>query len=165
MNQSKIIIVNENDKIIKYKKRSEIKQDDIYRVSALWVQNSKGEILLAQRKFNKKNSPGKWGPAVAGTVERGESYESNIIKEAREEIGLKNIDFQIADKTRRKGKHNYFRQWFLATVDKNLKEFIIQDDEVEKIKWFKKDDLIIQLKNNPNKFLRSVKGCVGLFCK
>ncbi len=29
-----------------------------------------------------------WGSAVAGTVEKGEDYESNIYKETEEEIGL-----------------------------------------------------------------------------
>ena len=72
----KIILVNENDEIIGYKERGTLDKEDIYRVSALWIQNSKGEILLAQRSFNKNNNPRKWGPAVAGTNDEGESYES-----------------------------------------------------------------------------------------
>ena len=32
--------------------------------------------------------PEVWGPAVSGTNEEGETYDSNIIKEAQEEIGL-----------------------------------------------------------------------------
>lgn len=94
--KSKIIIVDENDTIIGHKNRDSMEDGDMYRVSALWIQNSKGDILLAQRSFDKRNDPGKWGPAVAGTVEEGETYESNIIKEAEEEIGLKNSHFDKA---------------------------------------------------------------------
>ncbi len=87
---SKIIVVDENDKEIGVKERSKITHDDIYRVSGLWLTNSKGEILLAQRSFNKPrdNDPGKWGPAVAGTVDEDETYKENIQKEIKEELGL-----------------------------------------------------------------------------
>ena len=81
-----ITIVNLDDEIIGYKPRSEITSQDVYRVSALWIENSKGEILLAQRGFMKRNNPGKWGPAVAGTIDKGESYEENMYKEAEEEL-------------------------------------------------------------------------------
>jgi len=163
MKRENIIIVDENDKIIGYKERETLNQSDIYRVSALWIQNSKGDILLAQRKLNKKNDPGKWGPAVAGTNDKGDSYKSNIVKEAEEEIGLKNHHFQEFDKIRYSGKHNYFCQWFKLVIDKKLDEFIIQENEVEQIKWFKKDELLKELKNNPDNFLKSTKDYVRLF--
>ena len=53
-----IPLVNEQDEIIGYKERAEIKTEDIYRVSALRITNSQGEILVAQRAFTKKNNPG-----------------------------------------------------------------------------------------------------------
>jgi len=163
MQKEKLIIVDKNDKIIGYKERGTLDQSDIYRVSALWIQDSKGNILLAQRKFDKKNDPGKWGPAVAGTNDKGESYESNIIKEVKEEIGLKNHYFQKFDKIRYSGKHNYFCQWFGLIIDKELEEFIIQKNEVEQIKWFKKDELLKKIEDNPSNFLKSIKDYIDLF--
>ncbi len=56
--KAEIIIVNEKDEIIWYKKRWTLEKEDIYRVSALWLINSKWEILLAQRAFTKKHHPG-----------------------------------------------------------------------------------------------------------
>lgn len=165
MNKSKAIIVDENDEIIGYKERGTLDQSDIYRVSALWIQNSKGDILLAQRKFTEDNDPGKWGPAAAGTNDEGETYESNIIKEAEEEIGLKHCDFQKIDKVRVGGKYNFFCQRFLLVTDKEIGDFAIQEDEVEQIKWFKKGELLEELKNNPDKFVGSIKDCVDLFCE
>jgi len=69
MNQNIITIVNEDDEIIWEKDRSDVTQDDIYRVSALEVRNSKGDFLLAQRGFLKRKWPWKRSVAVAGTVD------------------------------------------------------------------------------------------------
>lgn len=149
MSKTKIIIVDEDDVVIGLKKRENIKPDDIYRVSALWVQNSKGDILLAQRSFDKNNDPGKWGPAVAGTIEEGETYESNIIKEAEEEIGLKGCRFEKSFKKKNFGKHRHFTQWFFAVVDKKIEDFTVQKEEVENIKWFAKDELMQELDSAP----------------
>jgi isopentenyldiphosphate isomerase len=165
MAKTKIIIVNENDEVIGCKERGTLTQSDIYRVAALWIQNSKGEILLAQRSFNKKNDPGKWGPAVAGTIDEGETYESNIIKEAEEEIGLKSHHFQKSFYKLNDRKHKYFVQWFFALVDKDIDEFTIQKEEVEKIKWFTKEELLDELNNHPDKFLQSIKECIDFFNK
>ena len=86
----RIPIVDENDKVLSYKERSEVDPDkDLYRVSYLWITDPEGKVLLAQRALSKDRHPGRWASAVAGTVEEGESYEANIIKEAEEELGLK----------------------------------------------------------------------------
>lgn len=159
----KTIIVDENDKIIGTKESKELQSSDIYRVSALWIQNSRDEILLAQRSFNKNNDPGKWGPAVAGTIEEGETYETNIIKEAEEEIGLKDFDFKKSFNRKNNGEHKHFTQWFFAKIDKEIKDFKIQKEEVEQIKWFKKDELLKELTDNPDKFLKSIKDCVEYY--
>ena len=92
------LIVDCTDTVIGVKPRNAISPEDIYRVSALWVTNSKGGILLCRRSLSKEHDPGKFGSAVAGTVEEGEEYYSNIIKEAKEEIGLTEVPF-------RKGPH------------------------------------------------------------
>ena len=55
----KIIVVDENDKIIGHKNRGTLKKEDIYRVSALWITNSRGEILLARRHHTKSHHPRK----------------------------------------------------------------------------------------------------------
>jgi isopentenyl-diphosphate delta-isomerase len=152
----KVIIVDEQDNIIGYKDRESVKQEDIYRVSALWITNSRGDILLAQRAFTKSHNPGKWGPAVAGTVEEGEDYEKNIYKEAEEEIGLKNIKFKLGPKERRTGEHNYFLQWYLLVINKPENEFIRQESEVEAINWFTREKLKNDMKIEPSKFLSSL---------
>lgn len=156
-----IIIVNEDDEVIGLKPRAEVEGDDIYRVSGLWIENNKGEVLLAQRSFSKKNSPGKWGPAVAGTIEEGETYDVNIYKEAEEEIGLKEYDFQKGEKQRRKGDHNYFVQWYYVKLD--IEKFKIKEDEVEQIKWIDKNELKKEIAKNPEMFVSTMRENVYLY--
>jgi len=165
MENPKIIIVNENDEVIGHKKREIIESSDIYRVSTLWIKNSNGDVLLAQRKFTKKNNPGKWGPAVAGTNEEGETYKSNILKESEEEIDLVDFEPKLKDTVRvnENNKHNFFASRFLTIVDKDISEFKIQESEVEQIKWFKEEELLEELQKNPSNFLDSIKEFFYLF--
>lgn len=160
-----IPIVDEEDTLLCYKERGTEKSEDIYRVSALWITNSKKEILLAKRALTKVKNPGKWGPAVAGTVEEGEDYWINIVKEAEEEIGLKNIVPLVGPKKRVRRNYNYFCQWYFLVVDKELSEFVIDEREVAEIRWFAEDDLRREMKSNPDAFLGSVQDCVDSFCK
>jgi len=156
MPKPRIVIVNENDEIIGHKERGTLVQSDIYRVSALWVKNSQGDILLAQRQLGKRHDPGKWGPAVAGTVDEGETYEQNIIKEAEEEIGLKDIKPIPGPKVRMTGEYNYFDQWYTFVIDKPGEDFTIQEEEVKQVKWFTRTELEKGLREHPEKYLKGL---------
>lgn len=153
---SKIIIVDKQDNIVGSKERLEVTHDDLYRVTGLWITNSDGEILLAQRAFTKSHSPGCWATAVSGTVEEGETYEENIYKEAEEELGIKVQKFTKGPLTRSEGPWQHFTQWFFLKTDKKAEDFVIDKKEVEQVKWFKKDDLLKQIEENPEKFIRSL---------
>ncbi len=153
---SKVIVVDDKDRIISHKERSTLKDSDIYRVSVLWLTNSKGEILLAQRSFKKINNPGVWGPTVAGTNEQGETYFSNIIKEIEEEIGLIDLDLTSNERIfvqEANSKRRYFAQFFKAMIDKPASDFVIQEDEVERVEWFSKREIISRLQAHPEKFI------------
>lgn len=140
-----IIIVDKEDNIIAYRDRYKLDTNDIHRVSALWLTNSKGDILLAQRSLGKKHFPGNWGPTVAGTVKKGQSYEDNIIEETAEEIGLKDINliqsFEKSFKIFNVGPYCHFTQLYRVVVDKDIKDFIIDPEEVADIKWFTKAEI------------------------
>ena len=160
--KEKIIIVNENDKIIDFVER-DTKEGGIYRVSALWITNSRGEILLAKRVMTKSHEPGKWGPAVAGTNEEGETYESNILKEAEEELGLCGIKLKKFKKVRVSHKYHFFCQWFTLKMDKSAEEFKLQKTEVDKVKWWTKEELSEKISEHPEEFTTSMPSYVNLF--
>lgn len=150
-------VVDEDDQIIGYKLRSDIDfKNDIYRIGALWLTNSKSEVLIAQRLLTKDKDPGKWGPAAAGTLEKGETYESNVYKEAEEEIGLKDVHLTIGPKQRFGEPRHAFCQWFTAVVDKPADSFKVQEEEVEQVAWVPKDNLIEDVAKNPEKYTPSM---------
>lgn len=149
---TKIYIVDEQDQAIGTKERGTLDPADIYRISALWIKNAKGQVLLAQRSLNKKNAPGKWGPAVAGTVEDGETYEANIIKEAEEELGIKGVEFEIGPKEFVRSHTVYFCQWFFATIDRAPEDFVLQEEEVEQVKWYDAQELPELIRDHPDDF-------------
>ena len=149
---NKIIIVNKKDKVIGYRNSDKITSNNIYRISALWVTNNKGEILLTQRSLDKKIYPGKWQCAVAGTVEEGETYQSNIYKEAYEELGIKNKEFIKGPKLFREGKYTYFCQWYLAVMNWDLSKFKANEKEIINIKWINKNELKKRIKSNKSEF-------------
>lgn len=155
-----IQVVDMNDTLIGTKEREDLDYSaDIYRVSALWLTNSKGESLIAQRAMTKNNSPGKWGPAVAGTVEADETYEINICKEAEEEIGLSGVDFKTAKKiaVMEAGEpRRYFCQWYEACVDMPIEAFTRQVDEVDALAWINTETLKQGVRETPEKYLPSM---------
>lgn len=163
MKEEKIIIVDNNDNIIGSKLRSEIDyKKDIHRVSAVFVTNSNEQVLITHRKLTKDTNPGLWGPAVAGTVEEGETYEENAYKEAEEEIGLTGVELKVGPKRYREKPRAHFTQWFLYNGDIDIKDLTIQEDEVEQIVWADKETLINDTKENPGKYVRGFKESIEM---
>lgn len=151
----RIILVDDNDNEIGLKERDDIGPDDIHRASAAWIRNSKGDILLARRSFKKKIGPGKWSCATAGTVDEGEDYETNMLKELEEEIGLKLTadDLTLGPKIR---TPHLFMQWYYATVDLPIEAFTLQEDEVMDIAWVSQEDFERMLAEDPEQFVNSI---------
>ena len=154
----KIPIVNEQDEIVGYKERGSQNPNDIIRATGLWVTDKDDNILLAQRSYSKKYYPGLWGPSAGGTVEENETYESNIIKEAEEEIGLRGVVFTKGPKIR---FFDFFSQWFNVLVDKDY-NFIKQDEEVEQIKWFSRNELEELFREKPEIFMNGFENYLKL---
>jgi len=157
---TRIILVDEHDNPIGFRERAERTDADIIRVTGLCVFNSKNEVLIAKRVQTKKYDPGKWGPAAAGTVDEGETYLSNVLKEAREEIGLE-MDTRtlIQGPCRRTDvETRYFVQRYFYQADLPIEEFTIEKSEVEEIRWIHIDKLEKWIAQSPDDFIEAFKG-------
>ncbi len=144
------VVVDDDDQVIGYKKSGKTTTERI-RISAIWIENSSGEVLIAQRHEDKKLHPLKWGPAAVGTVEKGETYEENAYKELSEEIGV--TGFKLQEFKKQLYQHNSSAgkrscMWYRLTLDWPIEKFILQPDEVKAVKWVSKD----WLKNDIEKF-------------
>jgi len=142
--EEKIILVNEHDEVIGSCLRSEKPDDVIIRVTAVWIQNSKGDVLLAQRAHHKKVKPGQWSVAAGGTVEYGESYLDNAVKELHEEIGyiVDPVLFRAENKFFLPDENsNSFGMVYLLILDNLNLESLELENAVADVKWFSRKAL------------------------
>lgn len=149
------ILTDEQGNFVGEKNRYQLAQGDSIAIAGLFIENSRGEILISQRSIAKKNQPGLWGPSASGTLEPGETFEQNIIKEAEEEIGISGLIPTEID------RFHYWHQdgvgrysvWYLALIDWDIKRFSLQTEEVADVRWISKSDLINEVEAQPDKFV------------
>jgi isopentenyldiphosphate isomerase len=142
------------------KKKSEAHRDGLWhRAAHIWIHNSKGEILLQLRSKDKVIYPDVWDVVVAGHVGAGEDVVDCGIREAQEEVGLKiekkDLDFGMIWKYESKFKeleNNEFFYVYFVKFDGDIEQLKLQEEEVQKIKFFSVGDLEEELKNIPEKF-------------
>lgn len=158
MGKELVSVVDEHDNVVAIKSRDNLTQTDIIRVSVLWIENTKGKVLLQQRATTKKIGPGQWGPAAAGTVESHETYLSNIIKESEEELGLSNFTpIEVGKRMywEPDGRFGRMFTFFKTVLDRSTDDFTIKEDEVAQLKWMPKLWVIEDSRKNPDLYVPS----------
>lgn len=154
----RIPIVNEKEEILYFKERNETVRDEIRMITTLFVFDKDLNVLIAKRHHSKSLNPNLWGPAVAGTVDEGFDYDSTIVKEAEEEIGLfginpiffKKIFYETKDARR-------FNSIYYVVINREDHSLIIQEDEVSEIKWLSLPELLSWFIEKPEEFIPSFK--------
>lgn len=136
-------IVDENDKLTGEKNdRDFIHTNNLYhRHTSCWILNRKGEILLQRRSLAKKKRPGVWSK-TGGHVDSGESVIDAIKREVKEEIGLelKNEDLFFMQKFKSDAP-KFFSYGYIALTDNKIEDYELQLEEVDKVKYFKIEEL------------------------
>ena len=83
-------IVDSQDRVIGQRYRSEVHQLSLrHRSVHLFVFNTESELFLQKRSMRKDSSPGKWDSSASGHVDDSEDYDSCVVREAKEELGVK----------------------------------------------------------------------------
>lgn len=160
----KIPIVDKNDNVICYKDRSKVDYSkDIFRTASIWIMNDAGQTLLAQRKYSKDIDAGKWGEAVGGTVDNNDSYLDTAIRESYEELGISDIRLHPEPKQFLETPiYSCYIQWYMAHINKEISELVIQQDEVEQVAWIPVEEFKRDLDANPDKYVTGLAKCVEL---
>ncbi len=83
-------VVNRHDQVIGRLPRSVVHRRRLYHRSVHGlVFDSSGRVFLQLRSPQKDCNPGLWDSSVAGHLEAGESYDSAIVRETSEELGIR----------------------------------------------------------------------------
>ncbi len=141
--REKVILVDKQDNVIGAKWRDELTDTDCWRISCIWITNSKGEALLQKRSMSKSVDPGLWIAGASGTVEWGDDYAQTALKEAEEEIGLSGHKITPTNKVLYRSSFGWRQcQGFTTVCDWSIEKFVIQKEEVSQIEWANLSQLI-----------------------
>ncbi len=145
-----VIVVNENDEVIgKMPKAQAHKDATLHRISVIYVENVTGDILVQHRADNFLDH------SSAGHVDVGESYEQAAYRELAEELGIKDVQLKYIGHAMTKNeeypggeKSSHVFDIFSCIAD--AKE--LQADEVNSVYWAKPEEVLLDMKENQNKY-------------
>lgn len=143
-----------------------------HRVIQVWVINSKNQLLIQKRSKNKDICPDMWYVSLGGHIESKESREETIIREFSEELGLdvqiENVKYLYTFKeiaTFKDGAviDNEFYDVYLLRMDLNTEDLILQEDEVQEVKFINYSDFKLAVHNADPSFWIHEEGFSLLF--
>ncbi len=134
-------VVDENDQPLESLPRKLVHGHGVWhRVSHVWLQNDKGQLLCQQRSFEKELLPGFWECFFGGHIRPNETYEDAAIRESREELGI-NITaedlrlWKVYKFSDGKGYNNEFMGVFVVRWNGDTKDLTFDDGEVARAAW------------------------------
>ncbi|MBC8494891.1 NUDIX domain-containing protein [archaeon] len=133
-------VVDQNDKVLKTIDRGSATNSDILRVTGIFIENDKNEILLQLRSEKSFRYPLFWDCSGGGHVDTGENYDTCANRELFEETKIKSkLEFL--------GKHyielDDGRKHFIAFFKGQYNgEINIDPNEVAKVKFFSKEEIM-----------------------
>ncbi len=117
-----------------------------HRAAHIWILNSKNDVLLQLRSKEKDIFPGYWDISAAGHVSSGETPVVAALRELEEELGVKvdKDDLEFFGVKKYDDKFNDFviREFcYLYFINIDSEKFVLQKEEVEKVKFFSLKEL------------------------
>ena len=102
----------------------------------IYIENSKGEFLI--QKTSK--SRGSVFATTGGHVDYGDTFDSTIIKEVKEELGLDISNDLVKEVTSFTYDTDIQKVYYLKK-DIDIKDITVKEDEVEYVKWMSIDEI------------------------
>lgn len=150
-----VAYVNENDEVIGAGSKTNAVNNGIrVRISRVFLQNSRGELLLQKRADTMSALPGRWDQTAGGHVDEGEDYKTAASRELAEEMGIEGIElsevatFYSEEKDEDKTKKR-FNKIFTGIYDGEVN---IDNDEVADFQWVSIDGLSERMSQSPDDF-------------
>ena len=145
-------IVDENDSIIGKTSWEDASKNNLRRrVVRVFILNSKGEMLIAQRSQAVTRHRRFWAQSAGGSVDSGEKYEDAAQRELFEEVGIK---------TKLKFLFKINGSGSICAVFEGVYDGKIKTNwEVDGAEFIKIDKLKKEIENNSRDFTDGFKEC------
>ncbi len=102
----------------------------------IFIENSKGEFLIQKTSASR----GSIFATTGGHVDYGDTFDSTIIKEVSEELGL-DISKDNVIEAKTFIYDTDIRKVYYLKKDVDIKDITIKEDEVEYVKWMSIDEI------------------------
>ena len=99
----------------------------------VWIINSGNKILIQKRSPQKRNLPNVWA-MTGGSVIRGETSLQTIQRETKEELGI-SLNMKDIKLVKQYKTGTVWLDTYLIKQDIDLKDIIMQEEEVCEVKW------------------------------
>ena len=155
MKEERVILVDEQDNEVGMMEKIEAHEKALlHRAFSIFVLNDAGQMMLQRRALSKYHSPGLWTNTCCSHPRPGESLEEATRRRIVEEMG-----FECE-------MHEVFSFIYKAAFDRGLTEHeldhvfmgihnddpLINPEEAEEWKWIDVDDLLADIKENPDNY-------------
>jgi len=149
-------VVNDRDEVTGQSTRKEVhKQKLRHRSVHALVFGADGRVFLQKRSMLKDSSPGKWDASCSGHVDGGEDYDTAVVRELGEEIGL-----TVSETS---GLERLFKidacvdtGWEFVWVYRLKSDgpFVLHPAEIERGDWYVPEALTRAMAERPKEFTR-----------
>lgn len=153
-----VVVVDENDNEVGSAALSDVWQRGLYhRIVSIFVEDSRGRMLLQLRGPGVKIYPNCWDQAAGGHVDAGSNYDQTAANELAEELGLHDIALSPlgtfrSNETLKDGRIiNQFERTYVARVPHNI-SLKLELEEVSKVQWFAPAELKSHIAQHPEMF-------------
>ena len=129
---------------VEIKEKTQAHEDgNFHRTAHVWIMNDKKELLLQKRSATKKSHPNFWDISGAGHIRAGETVIEGAIRELKEKLGVEvkeDLQYIATIKSTKNPKNMEFQYVYLLNCNKEIEEYIFEDNEVSEVKYvFYKD--------------------------
>lgn len=135
-----------NNPIGEVKEKTQAHEDgNFHRTAHIWIMNDDNELLLQKRSEKKKSHPNCWDISGAGHIMARESVIDGAIRELKEELGIevneKELQYIVTIKSTKNPKNMEFQYVYLLKCNKQVEEYIFEDNEVSEVKYIYYEEL------------------------
>ena len=161
--EERVILVDESDREIGSEEKLEAhRQGKLHRAFSIFVFNPDGQILLQKRSTKKYHSDGLWTNTCCSHPRPGEPMDQEVQRKLMQEMGFQcNLQWAFNFTYRVQFENNLIEHEvdhvFIGRYDGSPKP---NPDEVDDWKWMDLEELINDVKKNPDIYSHWLTVCI-----